>query len=155
MWNSVLSGAPGRLRRPARYLGLALEMFQHAGPAAVDVLAHGGARFRAQPLEIAMLELHQGRLRPLRDEPDLDLRAHGGVRLPVAVEVPADHETLRRFPHQHLAHIGLRSVRAQFVPAPAQAWLQHRGLHRRLADGVGARPPEPEAGREYLERVRL
>src|SRR5207245_10683146 len=47
--------APGRLRRLARCLGLPLEVFQHAGPAAVDVLAHGGARFRAQPLEIAML----------------------------------------------------------------------------------------------------
>src|SRR5262249_18674641 len=50
---------------------------------------------------------------------------------------------------------GLAAVRAQFVPAPAQAWLQNRRLHRRLADGMGARPPAPEAGREHLERVRL
>src|SRR6516162_3984697 len=130
-------------------------MFQQAGPAAVDVLAHGGARFRAQPLELAMFQLHQGSIRYLRDEPDFDLGAHRGVRLPLAVEVPADHETLRRFPHQHLADIGLRAVLAQLVPAPAQAWFQDRRLHRRLADRVGARPPAPEARREYLERVRL
>src|SRR5262247_2155116 len=102
-----------------------------------------------------MLQLHQGRIRSLRDEPDLNLGTHRGVRLPLAVEVPADHEALRRFPRQDLAHIGLRAVLAQFVPAPAQPRLQHRRLHRRLADGVGTWPPAPETGREYLERVRL
>src|ERR1700758_220267 len=29
---------------------------------------------------------------------------------------------------------------------PPRPRLQHRGLHWRLADGVGARPPAPEAG---------
>src|SRR5262245_18973030 len=102
-----------------------------------------------------MLQLYEGGIRSLRDEPDLDLGTHRGVRLPLAVEIPADHETLRRFPHQHLANIGLRAVLAQFVPAPAQPRLQHRRLHRRLADGVGTWPPAPETGREDLERVRL
>src|SRR5215813_14904887 len=96
--NSALSGAARRLRRSARRLGFVLEMFQQAWPAAVHVLAHGGARFRAQPLEVAMFQLYQGRIRSLRDEPDLDLGTHRGVRLPLAVEVPADHEALRRFP---------------------------------------------------------
>src|SRR5262249_57927065 len=59
MWNSVLSGA-ACLRRSARRLGFVLEVLQQAGPAAVHVLAHGGARFRAQPLELAMFQLHRG-----------------------------------------------------------------------------------------------
>src|SRR5262249_60737273 len=70
MWNSGLSGA-ACLRRSARRLGLPLEMFQQARPAAVHVLAHGGARFRAQPLELAMFQLYEGGIRSLRDEPDL------------------------------------------------------------------------------------
>src|SRR5262249_56733009 len=107
--------------RPARRLGFLLEMFQQAGPAAVDVLAHGGACFRAQPLEIAMLELHQGRLRSLRDEPDFDLGAHRGVRLPVAVDVPADDETLRRVPHPYPSPIRFAARPARIRTTPPHA----------------------------------
>src|SRR5262249_59247158 len=121
----------------------------------VLLLSRGRPRLRAQPLELAMPQLPQVGILSLRDEPALDLGPHCGVRLPLAVEVPADHETLRRFPHQDLAYIGLRAVLAQLVPAPAQPRLQDRRLHRRPADGVGTRPPAPQAGREYLERVRL
>src|SRR5262249_55075380 len=139
----------------ARRLGLALEVLQHARPAAVDVLAHLGAAFRAHALELAVLQLHQRRMRPLGNEPDLDFGAHGEIRLPVAVEVPADDETLRRLPYQHPADVGLRAVLAQLVPAPAQARLHGHRFHRRLADRRVARPPAVEPGGEDFEGARL
>src|SRR5262249_2802941 len=111
--------------------------------------------FRAQALELAMLQLHQGRIRSLRDEPDLDLGTHRGVRLPLAVEVPADHEALRRFPHRPLSPHRFRAPPPPLVPPPAPARTHRPRLHRRLADRVRARPPASQAGREYLERVRL
>src|SRR5262249_7270342 len=139
-----------------RRLGFVLEVLEQARPAAVHVLAHGGARFRAQPLELAMLQLHQGGIRSLRDEPDLDLGTHCGVLLPLAVEVPADHETLRRSSHHDLpSDTYCTAVFAHFTPPPPWHRLQARLPHRRPADGVGTRPPAPQAGREYLERVRL
>ncbi len=56
-------------------LHFAPEMFEHARPAAVDVAAHLLAGLLAHPLELAMLELDDGRVGAVGDEADLDLGA--------------------------------------------------------------------------------
>src|SRR5262249_61447745 len=91
-----------------------------------------------------MLQLNQGGVRSLCDEPDLDLGTHRGVRLPPAVEVPADHETLRRFPHQHPSHIGFRAGLAQLLPTPPPAPPPPRPPPPPPSRGVGwGAPPAP------------
>src|SRR5262249_62314465 len=87
-----------------------LEMLQLAGPAALDVLAHLLAGLGAHLLELAVLELDAGRVRSLGDEAHLDLGAHIRVRLPIAVDVPAHHETVRRFPDPELSPAAARAA---------------------------------------------
>src|SRR5437868_1499556 len=99
----TLIWSPYRSRR----LGSLLEQFQLAGPAAVDVLAHLFAGFRAHLLELAVLELHARRVGALGNELDLDLGAHRRIGLPLAVDVPGHHEALRRLPDQDLADVRL------------------------------------------------
>src|ERR1700722_10976953 len=132
------------------------EVFEHARPAAVDILAHLLAGPLAHPLELAMLELDDGRGGTIGNEADFDLGADlGGVGLPLAADVPTYHETMRRLPNPNRADHRLGAVFAQLVPAAAETRLHHDRLHWRVADRMGARKPPPDPGREDLEGMRL
>src|SRR5262249_15264860 len=135
--------------------GRRTEALQHAGPAAVDVLAHRSAGFRSHRFELAMLKLDQGRVRSFDRETHLDLRADSGVGLPAVIDGPADDEAVWRLPNENLADGGLRAILAGLVPASAKTRLDRHGLHRRCADRSPARPPAVEPGREHFEGMRL
>src|ERR1700674_2956225 len=92
-----------------------LEPLQQSGPAAVDVFAHFGAGFLAHLLELAVLELDPRRVLPVGQKPHLDFGAHARVRLPLAVDVPAHHEAVRRFPHLDGSDVDARAVLAELV----------------------------------------
>src|SRR5215469_2690894 len=138
-----------------RRLGFLPEVLQHAGPAAVHILAHGGAALCAHHLELAVLELDQGRLRSFGHKPHFDLRTDRRIGLPMGVDVPTDHEAMGRLPDLNPPHLGFRTVLGQLVPTAAHAWLHDDDLHRSLADPGLVRPPAIEPGREDVESVRL
>src|SRR5258708_37679904 len=54
----------------------------------------------AEPVEEPVLQLHEGPLWPVRGEPHLDLAGVRGIRvvLPLAVDLPGDHQSVRRLP---------------------------------------------------------
>jgi hypothetical protein len=60
-------------------LGFLTEVFEDAGPAAINILAHLCAGLRAHTLEVAVLQLDEGGVRTLRYESDFDLRAFTAV----------------------------------------------------------------------------
>src|SRR5215470_4372683 len=111
--------------------GRRTEALQHAGPTPVDVVAQRGARFRSHLLELAMFKFDQRRVRAFDRETHLDLRANNRIRLPVAVDIPADDEAVRRIPEENLADGGLRAVLAGLVPPSAKTRLDCHGLQRR------------------------
>src|SRR5712671_3512289 len=135
--------------------GRRTEALQDAWPTTVDVVAQRGARFRSHLLELAMLKFDQGRVGAFDREAHLDLGADGRIGLPMAVDVPADDEALRRIPEENLADGGLRAVLAGLVPASAKTRLDRHGLQRRSADRSLARPPTVKPRREHFEGTRL
>jgi hypothetical protein len=136
-----------------RHLG---EQLQHAAPASaldgdgvVDHLAVD------QPVQQPVLQLDRGLLRSVGGEAHLDLAGvvGVGVELPLAVDLPGDHQPVRRLPGQHAAPVALAAVDAPLVPAPALARLQDRRGHLRLADVVVGRPPGVHRVGEDPERA--
>src|SRR5262245_36745660 len=100
----------------SRGFDVRLVQLEQARPAAVDVLAHLVAARVAELLELAVLDLDPRRVGALGDEADLDLGADREVRLPLAVDVPAHHETLWRLPHEDLADPRPGAVLGELVP---------------------------------------
>src|ERR1051326_2066486 len=145
--NACRCGGSGRL-------GLGAEALQQAGPAAVDVLSHLVAALGAELLELAVLELDPRRVGTVGDEADLDLGADRRVRLPLAVDVPAHHEALRRLPHHDLPATRAGPVLGKLVPKTPEMRFHHHALARRLADAVIERPPAAEPRGEHLEGAR-
>src|SRR5262249_45299881 len=93
----------GELPRAGRsLLDRCAEALQDAGPTAVDVPAQRGAGFRSHLLELAMLKFDQRCFGTFDREAHFDLRADSRVRLPMAVDVPADNKAVRRIPKENL-----------------------------------------------------
>src|SRR6185369_8641635 len=103
----------------ARDLAIALEQprpaafRREAGPSRVGA--------GAVALEAPMLERHGRAASGLGVEAHLDLGHERRVELPLRVELPAQHEAVRRLPDQHAAPVGLAAVLAALVPAAADA----------------------------------
>src|SRR5262249_22634715 len=130
-----------------------------AGEAGIPALRRieGGADgigLIAETLEIAMLEF-DARAGAVGDELDFHLGLEARIVLPVAVDLPGEHDARRRLPRQHAAPLALGAVLAAFIPAAAGArFNDYRLLQRSLVDRMFARPPAAHAGGEDVERAR-
>jgi hypothetical protein len=110
------------------------------------------------PVEVAVLELHPGALRGLGDEADLDLAGVVRVRLdlPLRVDVPAEHDPVRRFAFQDAGPPALAAVDSPVVDVTAGLGLEH-GLGDRCAQQVVFRrlevaEPRGEEGERPFDR---
>ena len=92
---------------------------------------------------------------PVGGEPDLDLAGvlGVGVELPRAVDLPGEHQPVRRLPGQDPAPVALGAVDAALVPAPAD--LAAPGSLRRPRPGrCGTRrPPGVERAGEHARNA--
>src|SRR5437899_6475656 len=129
------------LNRLCRSSGFLREALEQAGPAAVDILAHGGARLLAHGLELVVHKLDLGRIRPTGCKPHIDLGFHREVRLPLRVDLPDHHHPVRRLPVRDGGDAGLGAVFGDLQPAPAELRLHHHLLYGLLADAMIMRPP--------------
>src|SRR3954453_10334093 len=100
------SGCPSTLTRaewlaPPRRLG---EHAEDAGPAAfgVEDLAHLVGAV-AEPVEIPVLELEPRAVRAFGVEAGLDLCVHVGVGREIGVDLPVEHDPVRRGPQEDAA----------------------------------------------------
>src|SRR6185295_10707621 len=108
------------------------ELGQHGGPAVVDGVAHGLSGSLAHALEIAMLEIDAGAIRAFGREAHLDLRREGDARigLPLAIDLPAHHESFAGLPGAEVTDHDLAAVGVLRVPAAADARLDDGFEHR-------------------------
>src|SRR5262249_3155408 len=135
--------------------GRRTEALEDPGPTTVDVVAQRGTRLSSHLLELAMFKFDQRRVRTFDRETHFDLRADGRIRLPMAVDIPADDEAVRRLPKENLADGGFRAVLAGLVPASAKTRLDRHGFKRRSADRCLAWPPAVKPRSENFEGTRL
>ena len=131
-------------------LGEAVEQ-QCPSAAAADRVVDGLAA--DETVEVAVFDLDGGLAGPVGGEPGLDLAGvvGVGVELPRPVDLPGEHQPVRRLPGQHPAPVAFGAVDAALVPAPADAGLQDHFGHLGLADVVLVRPPRVDRAGEHPE----
>src|SRR5262249_44562759 len=81
----------------------------------------------AVPVEVAVLKLDPRAFGALSDEADLDLAGSLEIRfdLPLRVNVPADHDPVRRFVGEDARPAALASIHAAVIDMTAHAPLEH------------------------------
>src|SRR5438067_748259 len=99
-------------------VGERCEKAEDVAPTGTDE-AGDARRVLAVALQIAVLERHPRATFREGGEGELHLRQHRGVVAEALVELPAEHQPLRRVPDQHLAPRRLRPLLVAFVPAAA------------------------------------
>src|ERR1700733_10669418 len=98
-----------------------------------------------------MFELHDRAAAWSRREGQLDFREEIRIERPLAVELPAEQQALRRLPGQHLSPLRLGAFGIALEPPPTGARLEEDGDMRILADGLSFGPPVGDAAGENLE----
>src|SRR5262245_13902192 len=114
------------------------EALQYLSPALAHLLTEPLGR-GTEPFQVAVLEVDLGSLGSERSERNLHFGRTCGVVFELRVELPAEDETPRWIPGQHLAPIA--AVFAHFIPAPVRSRLNDAILERGAADMVLLRPP--------------
>src|SRR5260370_15597281 len=109
VWNYTSLGS-------SRRLGPLLEYLQQSGPAAVDVLAHRLPRLGTHLLEFAVFELDAGCVCAVGDEFHLNLGRHGRIRLPPAVGLPHDRDTVGPLPPADLSDLHQPPILQPVIP---------------------------------------
>src|SRR5882757_2847984 len=154
--------SPSRTRTsvPPHVLPLAFradfERSENGAPAPGGI--HGIARFgglSAHPLQMAMLQFDSRRVGALGNEPHFDLGDEFGVELPLGVDLPRQHESLRWLPRNHVSRFARGAVFPDGVPTPADTRLDDALLQRRLEDGMRRGPPARHLGGKHREGARL
>src|SRR5258708_20749809 len=128
--------------------------FQQAGPAAIDVLAHRSAGFRAHGFEFVMPEFDQRGVRSVGAETHVDFRFHGGGGFPLRVDLPDHHQAMRWLPKRDGGNTGLPSVFRDLQPTSTQPQPPQAFLNRFLADPRVV-PPAPPAARPKKHQTSL
>src|SRR5262249_21649830 len=95
-------------------------------PFAADRLAHLLPTLPL-PLDVAMLELDPRAIGRFRDELHLDFACFRGIgfNLPAWVDIPANHDALRRLVRQHASPMAFAAVNPAVVDMAADARLEH------------------------------
>src|SRR5204863_9485029 len=108
----------------------------------------------AVAVEVAVLELDSRSVGRLGQEADLDLARlrEVGLDLPVRVDVPGEHETIRRLVRNDARPLAFGAIDAAVVDATSGAWLEHRLRDVDAEHVVLARLDPIELLREDLER---
>src|SRR5262249_38490533 len=131
------------------------EPLENAAPTAalpLDAVDEGFGQYQA--LDVAMLQLDPGFVRPGGYEADFNLTGAGWIRvvLPHAAYLPGHDQAMWRFPNDHVTPLTLAAVHTLFVPAATFALLEDSFGHFHLTYVIFAWPPAVERHCEGAKR---
>src|SRR5262249_49785443 len=136
-------------------LGRLGELLQDRVPATAAADAVAQRLTLDEPVEVPVLQLDCGLSGTRLAEPDLDLAGVRGIRveLPSPVDLPGDHQPVRRLPGHHPTPAALAAVDAALVPPAALPRLQDGLGDVGRTDVVLGGPPRVERFGEHPERA--
>src|SRR5262245_15915679 len=100
-----------------------------------------------------MHELNVGGVWSIGREAHVDLRFHRDVWLPLRIDLPEQHESMRRLPVRNGGNRCLRAVVGNLEPSAAKPRLHQHLRDRLLADTMIVRPPACEPARKDLKSM--